>query len=89
MIVDYVGGTSVGPAAAFREIVRSITLNEKRILSVASPVKFENVPEEVCVSIPSVVGRKIRLKLEMLTEDEINGIKEAARQIYEVYRKFK
>ncbi|MFB0543438.1 MAG: malate dehydrogenase, partial [Candidatus Bathyarchaeia archaeon] len=36
-VVDIIGGTEYGPAAAFRDIVRAIALNRDEVLSIAAP----------------------------------------------------
>ena len=83
-IIGKLGATLYGPAIAFRDIVRSIALNLRRVLSIASPIKLPGVPEEVNVSIPQAVGRTIGFNLfNMLSNDEKEKIIEAARAIYE------
>jgi len=89
VIIDYVGGTSVGPASAFREIIRSIVLNERKLISIAIPLKINDIPEKIHISIPSIVGREIYPKIEMLTDNEIRRIFQAAKEVYSVYSKVK
>jgi len=87
-IIEAIGGTEYGPASAFRDIVRSIAVNTDTILSIGIPVKFNEVPEEVHVSIPVKVGEAIEYTLyNTLTQNERRGIIEAAKAIYSTYRK--
>ena len=86
-VVDIVGGTEYGPAAAFRDIVRAIALNTDEVLSIAAPTRLEGVQEAVHVSIPTRLGMTIGPNLfKELTEDEKNEITEAAKAIYSTYR---
>jgi malate dehydrogenase len=86
-VVDIIGGTEVGPAAGFRDIVASIIGNEKKVYSIANSVKFPDIPEPVHISIPTHVGKKIGPNLwDELLEEEKKNIKEAAKAIYSNYR---
>ena len=85
-IIRNLGATLYGPAIAFRDIVRSIALNEGRILSIASPFKFPEIPEEVMVNIPRVVNWTLGPTLyDYLTDEEKEKIREAAKVIHETY----
>lgn len=85
-IIKTQGATIWGPAATFIQIVRAISLNTGRILSIATPKKFEDIPEEVYVSIPTKVGKSIGPDLwHHLNDEEKEGIVRAARSIYNVY----
>ncbi len=81
-IVDIVGGTEVGPAAGFRDIVRSILEDRGEVYSVADSVRLPGLPEAVNVNIPTHVGKSLGPSLwEELTPEEQENIKEAARAI--------
>jgi len=85
-IIDASGATRYGPAEAFTDIVKAIVLNLNVILSIATPMRFNELKEEVFVSVPTVVGRSLGLRLlDMLSEDEVRGIKEAAKAVYATY----
>ena len=87
LIVDKIGGTEYGPAASFRDIARPITKNTNEILSIATPVKFEEIPEAVFVGIPTQLGRSIGASLfDGLSPQEKDGIKDAAKAIYQTYQ---
>ncbi|RJS89087.1 malate dehydrogenase [Candidatus Bathyarchaeota archaeon] len=85
-VVDIIGGTEYGPAAAFRDIVRAIALNRDEVLSIAAPVRLEGVPEVVNVSIPTRLGMTIGPNfLGELTEEERSRIVAAGKAIYSTY----
>jgi malate/lactate dehydrogenase len=86
-VVDNIGGTEYGPAASFRDIVRAIVRNTGEIVSVATPMKFEGIPEPVFVGIPLKLGRSIGPSLyDTLSSEEKKGIWEAAKAIYQTYQ---
>ncbi len=86
-VVDIVGGTEVGPAAGFRDIVRSILQDRREIYSIADSVLLPGLPEAVNVSIPTHVGQKIGPSFwEELTEVEQRNIIVAAEVIHANYR---
>jgi malate dehydrogenase len=86
-VVDIVGGTEVGPASGFRDIVRSILQDQREIYSIAASVLLPGLPEAVNVSIPTHVGQKIGPSFwEELTEVEQRNIIVAAEAIHTNYR---
>jgi malate dehydrogenase len=86
-VVDIIGGTEVGPAAGFRDIITSIIGDKRRVYSIADSVKFPSLPEPVNLSIPTHVGKKIGPNLwDELLEEEKKNIEEAAKAIYSNYR---
>ena len=87
IIVDNIGGTEYGPAASFRDIVKAIVRNTNEFLPVASPIKFEQLPEPVFVSVPRKLGNSIGNSIhETLFPDEKSGIFEAAKAIYQTFK---
>jgi len=85
-IVDIIGGTEVGPAAGFRDIIRSILQDRKEIYSCAESVKLPGLVEEVNVSIPIYVGEKMGPNLwDLLIKEEHSNIIEAAKAIHDNY----
>jgi len=86
VIIDSIGGTEYGPASAFRDILRAIVKNTDEILAVASPFRFEGLPEPVWVSVPIRVGMELGPSLyDSLAEEEKLKLVEAAKVIYSVY----
>jgi malate dehydrogenase len=67
-IIKVMGGTTWGPGTIIEEIVRSIVLNENKVMSIAFPHYFED--EVVHISEPVVVGSKIGPSLESLLDEK-------------------
>ncbi len=87
LIVDNIGGTEFGPAAAFRDIVRAIVNDTKELLPIAAPTCFEGIPEPVNVGVPLRLGSCIGGSVfDKLTVEEQKGIRDAARAIYQNYK---
>lgn len=86
MIIDNIGGTEYGPAASFRDIIRAMVKDTGEILSIATPMKFEGIPEPVFVGAPVKLGRSIGESLYgKLSETERKAIADAAKAIYQTY----
>lgn len=86
-VVDIVGGTEVGPAAGFRDIIRSILQDRSETYSIADSTQLPSLTEAVNVSIPTHVGETIGPNLwGDLSGEEQNNIVEAAKSIYANYR---
>jgi malate dehydrogenase len=87
LIIDGIGGTEFGPAASFRDITKAIVKNTNEALSIAAPVKFAEFPVPVFVGMPIHLGSVIGSSLyDELTQAEKDGIKEAAKAIYQTYQ---
>ncbi len=85
-VVDIIGGTEVGPAAGFRDIVRSIVENRCEFYSIADSRRLSGFPEPVNVNVPTRVGNRIGPSIwDDLTDEERGNIIEAAKAIYENY----
>ena len=85
-IVDVVGGTEVGPASGFRDIVRSILQDRREVYSVAQPLRLPGLPEEVNVNVPTHVGLELGPNMwDELPEEEQADIVRAAEAIYANY----
>jgi len=86
VIVDNIGGTAYGPAASFRDIVRGIVRDTKETLSIATPTKFNGIPEPVFVSVPIQVGRFVKSSsYGFLSDTEKKGVAESAEAVYKTY----
>lgn len=86
-IIDHIGGTEYGPAASFRDIVRAIAKDTNEFLSVAVPMRFQELPEPVHVSVPVKLGLSIGSSLyNSLSGKEKKGIEVAAGAIFETYQ---
>jgi malate dehydrogenase len=85
-VVDIIGGTEVGPAAGFRDIIMSILQDRKEVHSCADSLKLPGVKEAVNVSVPTHVGKRMGPNLwDELTDEEHANIIEAAKAIHENY----
>ena len=85
-VVDIIGGTEVGPAAGFRDIVRSIIQDRGEIYSIADSMLLPGLPEPVNVNIPTRVGQRIGPNIwDELTEEEHGDIIDAAKAIHANY----
>jgi malate dehydrogenase len=86
VIVDNIGGTEYGPAASFRDIVRAVDRDTNEIFPVAAPMKFEELPEPVFVSVPLQLGNSIGSSIYgNLSAEEKENIIGAAKAIYKNY----
>jgi malate dehydrogenase len=86
-IIDNIGGTEFGPAASFRDIVRAIVRNTNEVLPVATPMKFNGLPEPVFVSVPCRLGNRIGgSTYSSLSAKEKTEIADAAEAIYQTYK---
>jgi len=85
-VVDIIGGTEVGPASGFRDIVRSILLDKGEIYSIAQSLDLPGIPESVNVNVPTVVGSELGPNMwDDLTDEERSNIIKAAEAIYKNY----
>ena len=86
-IVDIIGGTEVGPAAGFRDIVRSILEDRGEIYSIAQSLQMPGLPEPINVNVPTRVGKAIGPNIwGDLPRIEKANIIEASQAIYANYR---
>ena len=89
-IIRVKGGTRYGPAGSFIEIIRGILLNTGKIVSYSRPMNFDDIPEPVYVTVPARISRSRSIDLwNVLSKYEKEKIHEAARVIYETYKKSK
>lgn len=82
-IIQQSGGTRQGPATSFRDILRSIALDENKMLSVAAPYKKSRTREPVMVGIPQMVGKNLGPTMEdFLNDEERIALGKAAQKIH-------
>jgi malate dehydrogenase len=85
-VVDIVGGTEVGPAAGFRDIVRSILQDRGEVYSVSHPLRLPGLPETVNVGVPTRVGLELGPNIwDRLPPDEQDNVVDAAKAIHANY----
>ena len=85
-VVDIIGGTEVGPAAGFRDIVRSILEDRGEVYSVSQSLEMPGLPEPINVNVPTKVGKTIGPNIwDDLPRNERANIIEASQAIYANY----
>ncbi len=86
-VVDIIGGTEVGPAAGFRDIVRSILEDRGEFYSVSQSLEMPGLPEPINVNVPTKVGKTIGPNIwDDLPRVERANIIEASQAIYANYQ---
>ena len=86
-VVDIIGGTEVGPAAGFRDIVRSILEDRGEVYSVSQSLEMPGLPEPINVNVPTKVGKTIGPNIwDDLPRNERAYIIEASQAIYANYQ---
>jgi malate dehydrogenase len=86
-VVDIIGGTEVGPAAGFRDIVRSILEDRGEVYSVSQSLEMPGLPEPINVNVPTKVGKTIGPNIwNDLPRNERANIIEASQAIYANYQ---
>ncbi|BBD72965.1 malate dehydrogenase [Sulfodiicoccus acidiphilus] len=84
-IIRVMGGTTWGPATIIKDVVRSIVLNENRVMSIATPHKVDN--DYIHIAVPTVVGNVIGPSIEgTLPEEEKEKLNQALRDVHRVYK---
>src|SRR5919107_4660445 len=71
-VIKLKGGAGLAVGLAIREVVHAIALDQKRILPVSSLVAGVYGMRDVCLSVPTVVGRKgveAQLEIELWTKE--------------------
>ncbi len=86
-VVDIIGGTEVGPAAGFRDIVRSILEDRGEVYSISQSLEMPGLPEPINVNVPTKVGKTIGPNIwDDLPRNERAYIIEASQAIYANYQ---
>ena len=86
-VVDIIGGTEVGPAAGFRDIVRSILEDRGEVYSISQSLEMPGLPEPINVNVPTKVGKTIGPNIwDDLPRNEKAYIIEASQAIYANYQ---
>jgi len=86
-IVDIIGGTEVGPAAGFRDIVRSILEDRGEVYSISQSLEMPGLPEPININVPTKVGKTIGPNIwDDLPRNERAYIIEASQAIYANYQ---
>jgi len=90
-IIQKKGATYYAIALSIAEIIRAILYDENHVLLVSSLLTGQYGIKDVCLSLPSVIGRtgiKKVIKVD-LTPDELEKLKKSAKVIKEKVKKLK
>jgi L-lactate dehydrogenase len=84
-VIKLKGGAGFAVGIAIRDVIHAIALDQKRILPVASLVNGPYGIKDVCISIPTVVGRKgVENQLEIdLWPKEVSALQHSAQVLRE------
>jgi L-lactate dehydrogenase len=84
-VIKLKGGAGFAVGIAIRDVIHAIALDQKRILPVASLVNGPYGIRDVCISVPTVVGRKgAEAQLEIsLWPKEISALQHSAQVLRE------
>jgi L-lactate dehydrogenase len=84
-VIGLKGGAGFAVGLSIREVVHSIALDSRRILPVSALVNGEYGMSDVCISVPTVVGRKgVHAQLEIeLWPKEISALQHSAQVLRE------
>lgn len=84
-VIKLKGGAGFAVGLAIREVIHSIALDQKRILPVGSLVNGIYGMRDVCISVPSMVGRKgIEAQIEIeLSPKELSALRNSAKVLRE------
>ena len=84
-VIKLKGGAGFAVGISIREVVHSVALDQKRILPVSSLVNGPYGMRDVCISVPTVVGRKgVERQLEIeLWPKETSALQHSAQVLRE------
>jgi L-lactate dehydrogenase len=84
-VIKRKGGAGWAVAIAIRDVVHAVALNQQRLLPVASLVQGVYGIQNVCLSVPTVVGRAgvVRHVEIKLWPKELQGLQQSARALQE------
>jgi L-lactate dehydrogenase len=84
-VIKLKGGAGFAVGLAIRDVVHAVALDQKRILPVSSLVNGPYGIRDVCISVPTVVGRKgVEAQLEIeLWPKEVSALQHSAQVLRE------
>ena len=88
-VIKKKGGAGWAVGIAIREVIHSVLLNKRALLPVSSLVQGTYGIRDVCLSVPSIVGRKgVERHVEIkLWPKEQMGLQQSARGLADTFRK--
>ncbi|MDO8107401.1 L-lactate dehydrogenase [Isoptericola sp. b441] len=89
-IIEGKGATNYAVAQAATRIIEAVLKDEKRVLPVSSMLQDYYGIGDVCLSVPSVVGRRgVEARLEVpMSDQELAGLQDSARSLHAVAERF-
>lgn len=90
-VIKRKGGAGWAVAIAIRDVIHAVALNQQRLLPVSSLVQGAYGIRDVCLSVPSVVGRRgVEQHVEIkLWPKEITGLQNSARALQDTLARVK
>ena len=90
-VIKRKGGAGWAVAIAIRDVIHAVLLNQRALLPVSSLVQGAYGIRNVCLSVPSVVGRGgIERQVEIkLWPKELTGLQQSARALADTFAKVK
>ncbi|MCL4177510.1 MAG: lactate/malate dehydrogenase family protein [Verrucomicrobia bacterium] len=88
-VIQRKGGAGWAVAIAIRDVVHALALNQERLLPVSSLVRGAYGLQNICLSVPTVVGRGgvVRQVEIKLWPKELQGLQQSARALQETLAK--
>jgi L-lactate dehydrogenase len=88
-VIKRKGGAGWAVAIAIRDVIHAVLLNQRALLPVSSLVQGVYGIRNVCLSVPSVVGRGgIERQVEIkLWPKELTGLQQSARALADTFAK--
>lgn len=82
-VIKKKGGAGWAVALAIRDVIHAVALNQRRLLPVSSLIQGAYGIRDVCLSLPSIVGREgIAAQVELkLWPKEVTGLQNSARAL--------
>jgi len=89
-IIEGKGATNYAVAQAATRIIEAVLKDEKRVLPVSSLLQGYYGIDDVCLSVPAVVGRSgVEARLEVpMSADELAGLRRSADSLREIAHSF-
>ena len=90
-VIKRKGGAGWAVGIAIRDVIHAVLLNKKSLLPVSSFIQGAYDIRDICLSVPSVVGRKgVERHVELkLWPKELMGLQASARALKETLSKVK
>src|SRR5215510_9793342 len=90
-VIKRKGGAGWAVAVAIRDVIHSVLLNKQNLLPVSSFVQGTYEIRDICLSVPSVVGRngvEKRIEIKLWPKEQL-GLQQSARVLKETLAKIK